>query len=696
MLSFQLTDNLHQPTDAWAKTITINGLPGTAAAYKKAPVNWNKITYAFSRNSKYYALFPTFTAALGLTNGRSRNINFIPDPLNDGAKSWIDNIFFMRGLNAEIDIDIYAFNPQTHQFELFISGIANIESIVVSAFKTNVEVISPIFVQDILNKDGVNFDIQNMVDSYSVDHAADNSWKPVALDSLRIYGMTTALFPGSNPNYVQAYAIRPFVLFERIIRLMTRQQNSFYSSFFALASDVDENGNQYGVDGPGAYDYITTGRFIRGYTYSDYKVGQGRLTFNSNSLYISGVNTNFGSASGQDNVLGTILKDQNNSIIGTVQSVIAPSGTNCLQLQSNVNYSGTLLTYTYSSDSDNATLILSFEKLFKSFSAIYCLGMTISQTSNGVNYVSIEQLNSFYDDHVIAIITNPKDIEITFGAEWKHNEIEIGYNKFQKNKDNAFGQIEYNNKITYSVPTKYVKKKLTLTSEIRTDTTGIQLCLDNLRGSAKNNAQNEMDNEIFIISSIIDGGVLRSRNDIGINVVNMPYGISISSGLHNLDKSPIRMAYNWGSWIKTNIDGYPTNVISFQFAEEITKLSTSIASAIPTFAQDCTDIPISNLASPLLSGFNMKFSSSFEINDILNLQQNPFGLIKVFDNINNIWRYGWIKEVSTHPIDKKPNWEIMICSSYVAPVQKVRKLLMLNGSYIKYINGGDIALINLN
>ena len=690
MFNFILSDKLfNSGTDTWDETISLNDLPTTAKKYRKAPVNWNKLQYAFTRNQKYFGLFPTFTVQLGFTNGYPRKVNFPPNT-SDGAKSWIDNLFWVRGINGEIGIVISAFNAQTHQFETFVNGMGNFETIQSKQFQTELQVIDPLFVRDILNKDSIDFDYQQMTDSYSVNHAVEDIWDAPKFDVLRIYGNPAT---NSNTGYIDnAVIVYPFQLFERLTALITGKRNAFCSSFFAKAGiDRDENGDLYTVDGEGAFNVITTGRFIRGYKYGDLKSGTGTILVINGSDTIIGTNSIFLT----ELSVGEELIDINGNKIGIITTI---SDNNTLTLYNSAlyDYSGS---FRYQNPSDSSTLILSLDKVFKSFSAIYGLGLTIKTNNNGFNYVSIEKIINFYDNNVSSVIKEPKDLVITFDEDWRYNELEVGYNKFQKNPNNVYGNSEYNNKASYVIPTKFVAKKLSLTSDIRTDTTGIQLCLDNLHNvNPDDQSQNIYDTEIFIISSYNDGTRLRSRNNQnGITV--MPgtiYGDPTNGDYsHNLELSPARMVYNWGSIIRTMIDGYQDSVLQFQNAEELTRLATKLSSETHAVS-DCANIPIKNLDVPFLSGYEANFSSPFGIEEIFNLKNNPFGLIKFWDNISNVWRYGWVKEVSTEPIDKKTNWKIAIASSHVTPIEKQWKLKILSGLYLEMLSGGDILLINQN
>ena len=127
----------------------------------------------------------------------------------------------------------------------------------------------------------------------------------------------------------------------------------------------------------------------------------------------------------QDNISGTVIRDLNNRIIGTVNYIEGETSF-ILNSAPNYTYSGV---FTYQSLSDNSSLIISFEKLFKHFSVKNCLGMTIKTNNYGNLSVSIEPMVTFYNNQVTTIISDPKDIEITFDETYRINELVVG-NRF--------------------------------------------------------------------------------------------------------------------------------------------------------------------------------------------------------------------------------------------------------------------------
>jgi len=316
-----------------------------------------------------------------------------------------------------------------------------------------------------------------------------------------------------------------------------------------------------------------------------------------------------------------------------------------------------------------------------------------SRVSGNLSKIQIEEKEYFYDTNVIAQITTPKDLEITFNPNFRYNSVNVGYSKAQKNSENPYGNGDYNSRSIYGAPVKYIKNSLELTSEIRADATGIQICLDNLHIPAtEDNTQTEFDNEIFVISSYVNGGILRSRNDYEYTIYNS-YGDNDS--FLNIDISPARNLRRSGNIIRTFLDKQTDKSLMFQKSEGLSKVGSKHTSETsPIF--ECADVPIISLNQPFLSEYEANFNAPFGIDEIFMLKNNPYGIVRFWDYINNDWQYGWIEEVSTEPIDKKTNWRVSIISQYVTPIPQTFKLKMLSGDYFEYFEGGNFVLLNQN
>jgi hypothetical protein len=567
MYNFILSHTVGGVTD----TIQINNFPGTASEYKAAPVNWNKMQYTFTRNEKYDALFPTFTAQLGFVKG---------------AKTWIDNIFDTYGRNAEINVIISAYNSDTYKFETFMTGIINMETVSVKYKQTDCDIIDNSFIHKILDRDSIPFDFKQ-------DKCFDDLFINVAPASF--VDLTVI---GSNTTRT-VKAVYPHKLFERAIACLTGTENGFYSELFGRIADG------YSADGKYSRYMLTTGRLLRGYSETE------------------------------------------------------------------------------------STLNTTFESLFKSFNAIGNLGMAI--TGDITYTVNVDEKINFYDSNVILNKDSPRDLEFSFNQKYTMASVEVGYEKIMQNQNNIFGSGEYNQKSIYAVPLKATSNNFQILCPYRADGTAINICLD-LGKTGTDENQNQFDNEIFIIVAKEIGGDLTSTNAVDFETVSGIYGSALQI---NMEISPVRMLYSWGNVLRSALEIDKTKYMVFQKNEGLSKLSTKKFSEAGTYT-DCGDVQISNLDQPFLDNKIVGFNSQLTINEILSLKNNPVGLIKFWDYINEQDAYCWITEASTEPIDKKVNWQGCLISSYITPIEITFKFKLMDRGYIELLDGGKLLLLNQN
>jgi hypothetical protein len=302
------------------------------------------------------------------------------------------------------------------------------------------------------------------------------------------------------------------------------------------------------------------------------------------------------------------------------------------------------------------TLSSSFEKLFSSIANIFNLGLGIENTYSTDNVlvnpkVVIEEKTYFYQQLIILQIDTLSDLEYMPDKTLLYQGIEVGYNKIQN--DNIYGQAEYNNKATYATPLIPFTNKLSILSDIRADGTGIEQLRTTPIGSELRN-----DKEIFIISCIkksnLNSGQLTSlqEEDTTILYVQGVYPI-----IFNSDITPARMLLNCGDFISIGLQNNIHNKITFQKSEKPTKVLTQ--KGIEAISEN-SNVDISRLKTPYLKGEIVRFNAPVGTTEIKAIESNKHGLIKFYDYIDKRYRYGWIKEVSTNPVDKTTNWELML------------------------------------
>lgn len=352
-------------------------------------------------------------------------------------------------------------------------------------------------------------------------------------------------------------------------------------------------------------------------------------------------------------------------------------------------------------DANHATLAISFDKLWDFFKKTFCLGLSVEKDIYNNPYVYIDKHEKFFNKNLVHEITNPSNLKITPNKELNFKSIESGFNKYEKEGNELAGR-EYNVKSNFSTPLIPIDSVLDLVTDIRADGTGIQAVMDLTPITGQDDLiTSNLDKEIFVIDSFMDGSTLTSR---GIELFSVHE--DIETGLTpeitlNLDLTPKRTILRNGALIRASLELCKTQYLKYNPGENISKLKTRKNFTEWNAAEtedviENTDILISTLAEPYLTGEIMNLNHTMDMNEILNVNTNPNGLIKIYDYPRNRSIYGWIKELPGEPIDKSTNGEFYIATPNITATILMKKIRLQNGGYIRNLTGGYMGLINQN
>ena len=306
-----------------------------------------------------------------------------------------------------------------------------------------------------------------------------------------------------------------------------------------------------------------------------------------------------------------------------------------------------------------ATLSISFEKLFKSFDALLNLGMGIEYDNLDRPFVVIEHKVYFYQPHVILQLDTISDLVYLPDETFLFSKVDVGYDKFQN--DNPYGMTEYNNKTTYSTPLIPFDKTLNITSTIRADGTGIE----QLRTSQKTvdeAKELKLDNEIFVVcchrsTADANGYVLTSLHDENTVLAGLVGSPEIE---FNTDIVPAQMFNNWSDIVSVGLQHNLSDNIIFQHSKKPVNVATKNVNGDQPWRYENQDIPISSLKTPYLSGMKAQFNAPLGLIEIKAIETNRNGLVAFYDYTTQEYQFGWIKEVSTNPVDKTTTWELQM------------------------------------
>ena len=298
----------------------------------------------------------------------------------------------------------------------------------------------------------------------------------------------------------------------------------------------------------------------------------------------------------------------------------------------------------------------------------------------------------------------PKDFKIIPNIDFTYNSITTGSEKAQNNQNNDIAGREFNLKSFYTTPVNPITSDAVFTTKLNIRGTDIQLLMNDRLPFISGNSgsldqtstkQNQLDNEIFLISSFMDGEQITSRGTELFSVCIDEVTGSVPEIPINLELTPRRIFGNWASIIQSGLDKFNNQYIRFNHADIVCKLRTRLLTEDTDIVEQ-SDILISDLTYPYFSGNRLQFSERIKIDDILSIIEFPDGLHEVYDPIRKKYTYGWNKEISTQPIDKLTNCDLYEVSDEVLVIAQKSKFKLLSGGYFKLLSGDYMNLLNQN
>jgi len=294
-----------------------------------------------------------------------------------------------------------------------------------------------------------------------------------------------------------------------------------------------------------------------------------------------------------------------------------------------------------------AQLTFSLKDLFRAIEIPYCLGAGVE----GSTFV-IREKKDFFQTNVVLDITNMQldSFALQYDPNLFYNEIEIGYAKAAY--EEIAGLEEYNNKTSWATALKSIKKKLELINDYRADGTGIEFARREFY-EKDNNKDTEYDRDNFMIETVLDT-TYKQRTDEDFDSVT---GIDHITTPFNLNLTPARTLRRWGWMLQSGLQKILDTKVKYMTADFVTDLATKRTDESVIIYEN-TDVPVSELEGAVLSGFKVMFKAPASFQNILDLESDPYGLVTYINPITKIQEYGWLKEVSTNPVDKITTWEL--------------------------------------
>jgi hypothetical protein len=323
-----------------------------------------------------------------------------------------------------------------------------------------------------------------------------------------------------------------------------------------------------------------------------------------------------------------------------------------------------------------------FRELFETFSKVFNLGLGLIYDNENLRWqFTIDRRNFFYQTGTILTIAqySVSNMRIKYGREFLYNRIETGYTKYVD--ENEYGLIEYNNESQFSTPISISDDVLDLRVPYRADGLAFQIAIDNpkISDATENTNDTDIDDDIFLIDSVTDTGVLKSAfDDDYIAFLDGLYSDYVLKA--NIRLTPARNMVRWGDWINASLSKLQDKELRFEKSKKLASLVSRIDGETDRI-YETEDYPISNLLEPRWSGRVFEFDAPLTREQINAIIDNPYGLIKFYNYIEKEWAYGWIKECSTDRVDRETTWQLYEAIN-----------LEVTANNLVYVEGDDVPI----
>jgi hypothetical protein len=303
-----------------------------------------------------------------------------------------------------------------------------------------------------------------------------------------------------------------------------------------------------------------------------------------------------------------------------------------------------------------AQVAFKFKELFESYKKLKNLSVEIL-LEDGKYIIQVEKKDDLYG-YEIAHTLESSDVEDNsferqFQIKNVISKIQAGYNT--QKEDLLGGLEEYSSKIEHSTKlSEVINNDLNLIIPY----IGASVPFEKTRRKPKEATATEQttyDDNILFFDMYNDGGNLIQRTDEGYSEIN---GLDYVTDLLNVSLTPKQILRAHGDTINIGLVPYPTSKAKFNSAAKTTDLSY-IYDGETTLIQENGDEIVGNLESPRFTGNILVFNAPISLETFIDLRNNPNRLIKVWSELDNKYVYGWLKKVSTEPVDTETNWELL-------------------------------------
>jgi len=653
---------------------------------RNLPSNWRDFAFLYQRSEKYSGVFRSVT---------TDNISFVKD-----GKTFLDNIINTYGVTENVRVLIWH-KVGNSAFSVFYRGILDLTTYESDDIFFKCKIIDSDYVQKFRTREDLQIDISRTT-TIDGDTIAAHTWKDLTLTprGIVIDGESQSLAQDNGtagdpiyltPNQInvnegliamnlmgQDYYYQAYTYSEIVSTILTGSFQFDQSGLgFTLTFEVDiTHYNDTGTEIATNTVYTTTSSDDTGTisftaTEQEYTLSDGDYLAAYINVYRAGgapapVIVNY-LVNGISAAVSTTERTQSSTVKfdlpfplfkralyiltgknNTLESTILGSALDGYTSNGAAWNYGILNGYMLRDVNKYPTF--SFSDLFASYAALFNIGLGFER-SGGARVARIEEKEYFYQRSTVVVLDKVTDFKRTYADGSVYNSISVGYEDVEYNEFG--GQREFNQKLNFADKLQ-IKAELNLISPFRADGLGMELQrrLDN------RDDDTDADKDNFIIDVKNDSGYTnRTPSDAGITSVT---GTPDPDTVYNITISPRHNLLRWGNWLRSGLDKFKTESVTFTGSEKDINLSyTEDGNSIT----EAADITISDFARPIFEPEIYSFNCPLSSAQINTIEANPNGIIKFnYDGVNY---YGFLNKMTVKVDDKTAQFELLKAYKYI-------------------------------
>jgi hypothetical protein len=333
-----------------------------------------------------------------------------------------------------------------------------------------------------------------------------------------------------------------------------------------------------------------------------------------------------------------------------------------------------------------ANLSFKFKDFYLEMERIFNVGIAVDN-----DILVIKDKKDFYQPNIVHTFTKDDIIvdtlEKSIDLEHFYSDVEIGYAKSAY--EEISGLLEFNNKSDYSTALSKLNNKMEQVASILSGYAlefARQLQKSTVEGENSSTTDTKWDDDLMILDTVFDGGY-KQRDKEGFTNVTIDGNIVVNPVM-NLSITPAQNIRRHAWLLLVGLQKYAEKVIKFNKSQNVVDLETTSDTGT---VRESADIKFSDLDPPIFAGtiINIDVAATLEI--FKTIKADPYGLIKVWNEVEDKYNYGWIKSFGIESEDKKTNLELIEAKT-VSEV--LNPWLWNDGSKILWNDGKFIALNN--